>query len=102
MDELIEADELGGDRRGEMRDPQRGEVIRYERRLTVEVLPRDLGDRLIRQTKSLQHRHNRRAIERREAELDVRQHPGRVALTNKQRPGLAGGLDGEPVTVDQL
>ncbi len=58
-DQLVEAHHLGRDRRSELGDPQRGEVVGRDR--TVQLRPVDLEDRLVRQPQPLQHRDGNRA-----------------------------------------
>ena len=66
--------------------------------LAVEVVPRDRAHRLVGQAEALQHHHVRAVVD---AELDVREHVGLVALTHQQRTALAGRLHLEPAAVDQ-
>ena len=51
--QLDEALQLARHGRGELRDPQRREVVGVD--LAVEVGPRHLGDRLVGQAEALQH-----------------------------------------------
>ena len=51
--ELVERDQLAGDRGGQLRDPQRGEVVRFD--APVELVPRDVPDPLVGQSQVVEH-----------------------------------------------
>ena len=83
---------MGGDRLGQPRDPQRGQVVGLDR--AVEVLPGHLDQALVGQAEVRQQRDGarRRSLDR---ELDVRQHEAGVALGHEQRTPLARRLDAQ-------
>ena len=66
--------------------------------LAVEVVPGDRAHRLVGQTEALQHHDVGPVVD---AELDVRQHVGLVALAHQQRTALASRLQLEAAAVDQ-
>ena len=99
-DELDEALHLTGDRRRQLRDPQRREVVGDD--LAVELRPRDLEDGLVGRPEPLQDGDRRTAgglvAER---QLDVGQQVGRVGVGDEEGPGPAGRLHRELVGVDE-
>ena len=87
--QLDEACDLAGDRRRQLRDPQRGEVVGLDD--AVEVVPRHLGHGLVGQARGAGAR---RPVGRPSStrQLDVGQHVPVVALGDEQRAPLAGRL----------
>ena len=96
--ELRKANELGRYGCVQRRDPERGEVVGRER--AVELGPLELDDLFVGQTEVMEHDDavGRLVVD---GELDVGEHRGRVALSDDERPTLAGGVDGEPLAVDE-
>ena len=78
------AHDLAGDRRGQLRHPQRSEVVGLDD--AVEVVPRHRRDRLVGQTEPLQH--DRRSGPSSSDELDLGQHV-RASRTGHQQSGRA-------------
>ena len=97
VDQLVELHQLRRNRLLQRRDVDRREVVRLD--TTVEVGPLDLEDALVGQAQPLDDR-DRLARPLLDRELHVAQDQCRVALGNEQRAALAGGIDGEPMTVD--
>ena len=97
--ELVEADVLGADRGGEVRDPERGEVVGVDR--AVEFGPRRVDDPLVGRAERLEDRDRFVAGGALDGQLDLRQHPVRVGVGDEQRTAFAGRGRGEFVTVDE-
>ena len=81
-DQLGEAGHLAGHRVGQARDPERGEVVGVDD--AIEVVPGHLDDRLVGQAEALEDHDGRAVVD---AQLDVREHVGLVALPDQQRAG---------------
>ena len=96
--DLVEAHELGADRRLQSGHVEARQVVGLE--AAIEVGPGDLEDGLVRKAEALQHRHGLRGPVR-DGELHVRQHASVVGVSDEQRAGATGGGRGEGVGVDE-
>ena len=95
--DVVEAGDPCSTRRWHLRDPQRREVVRFDR--PIHLGPRHLEDHLVVQTEALQQR-DRRVAGVVDAQLDVGQHEPVVALRDQQRAALPRALGRVPVPVD--
>ena len=95
--ELVEAHQLGGDRLGQLGDPEGCQVVGLDG--AIEVVPGHGAHRLVGQTQALQDHDLVRAVLH--AQLDVGQHVELIALAHEQRPPLPGRLHLEAAAVDE-
>ena len=96
--ELVEANQLGADRCGQVGDVDAGEVVGLDR--SVEVGPCGVRDEFVGCAEALQDDHRFVAGGPFDGQFDVAQHPVGVRVGHQQRAGRPGRCGGELVSVD--
>ncbi len=97
VDQFVQRHQFGGDGRGQLRDPQRREVVGLDH--TVDLLPRQLDHLFVGQSQVVQDG-DRLVRGRLDGELHVGQDLPAPALRHEERAALTGRIDREPLRVD--